>query len=62
MRHTMQTGHGELVKIGDLEIHPEEGLVLADGRALMLESDGFAWPQRDGLKWPHLALVDVLVR
>jgi DNA-binding response OmpR family regulator len=32
----MQTGHGELVKIGDLEIHPEEGLVLADGRALML--------------------------
>jgi len=26
------------------------------------ESDGFAWPQRDGLKWPHLALVDVLVR
>jgi len=25
------------------------------------ESDGFAWPQHDGLKWPHLALVDVLV-
>jgi len=25
------------------------------------ESDGFAWPQRDGLKWPHLALVDVLI-
>jgi hypothetical protein len=25
------------------------------------ESDGFAWPQRDGLKWPHLALVDVVV-
>jgi len=25
------------------------------------ESDGFAWPQRDGLKWPHLALVDVLL-
>jgi hypothetical protein len=22
-------------------------------------SDGFGWPQRDGLKWPHLALVDV---
>jgi len=27
----------------------------------LLESDGFAWPQRDGLKWPHLALVDVPV-
>jgi hypothetical protein len=25
------------------------------------ESDGFAWPQRDGLKWPHLALVGVVV-
>jgi DNA-binding response OmpR family regulator len=27
---------GELVKIGDLEIHPHEGLVLASGRALVL--------------------------
>jgi hypothetical protein len=25
------------------------------------ESDGFAWPQRDGLKWPRLALVDVFL-
>jgi hypothetical protein len=25
------------------------------------ESDGFAWPQRDGLNWPHLALVGVVV-
>jgi len=25
------------------------------------ESDGFAWPQRDGLKWPHLALVVVVL-
>ena len=25
------------------------------------ESDGFAWPQRDGLKWPHSALVGVVV-
>ena len=25
------------------------------------ESDGFAWPQRDGLKWPHPALVGVVV-
>jgi hypothetical protein len=24
------------------------------------ESDGFGWPRRDGLKWPHLALVVVL--
>jgi len=30
-------------------------------RAEPIESDGFAWPQRDGLKWPHLALVDVLL-
>jgi hypothetical protein len=26
------------------------------------ESDGFGWPHRDGLKWPHFALVGVLVR
>jgi DNA-binding response OmpR family regulator len=32
----MQTGQGELVKIGDLEIRPHEGLVLADGHALVL--------------------------
>ena len=25
------------------------------------EDDGFGWPQRDGLKWLHFALVDVLV-
>jgi hypothetical protein len=24
-------------------------------------SDGLQWPQRDGLKWSHLALVDLLV-
>jgi hypothetical protein len=24
------------------------------------ESDGFAWPHRDGLKWAHFAMVDVL--
>jgi DNA-binding response OmpR family regulator len=32
----MQTSHGELVRIGDLEIRPQEGLVLAAGRALVL--------------------------
>jgi DNA-binding response OmpR family regulator len=32
----MQTSHGELVRIGDLEIRPQEGLVLAGGRALVL--------------------------
>jgi DNA-binding response OmpR family regulator len=32
----MQASHGELVRIGDLEIRPHEGLVLADGRALVL--------------------------
>ena len=32
----MQTGHGELVRIGDLEIRAGEGLVLASGRALTL--------------------------
>lgn len=32
----MQTDQTELVKIGDLEIRPHEGLVLADGRALVL--------------------------
>ena len=32
----MQTSHGELVRIGDLEIRPREGLVLAGGRALVL--------------------------
>jgi DNA-binding response OmpR family regulator len=32
----MQTSDGELVRIGDLEIRPQEGLVLADGRALVL--------------------------
>jgi len=25
------------------------------------ESDGFAWPHRDGLKWLHFAMVGVLV-
>jgi DNA-binding response OmpR family regulator len=33
---TMETGHGELVRIGDLEIRAGEGLVLANGRALTL--------------------------
>ena len=28
----------------------------------LYEDDGFGWPQRDGLKWPHFVLVDVLVR
>jgi hypothetical protein len=28
----------------------------------VVEDDGFGWPQRDGLKWPHFVLVDVLVR
>jgi DNA-binding response OmpR family regulator len=32
----MQTTDGELVRIGDLEIRPHEGLVLAGGRALVL--------------------------
>jgi DNA-binding response OmpR family regulator len=32
----MQTGHEELVRIGDLEIRGREGLVLAGGRALTL--------------------------
>jgi len=32
----MQTSQQELVKIGDLEIRPREGLVLASGRALVL--------------------------
>jgi hypothetical protein len=29
---------------------------------IAFEDDGFGWPQRDGLKWPHFVLVDVLVR
>jgi DNA-binding response OmpR family regulator len=32
----METTHGELVRIGDLEIRAGEGLVLASGRALTL--------------------------
>ncbi|HVF78238.1 MAG TPA: response regulator transcription factor [Solirubrobacteraceae bacterium] len=32
----MKTSHGELVTIGELEIRPQEGLVLAHGRALVL--------------------------
>jgi DNA-binding response OmpR family regulator len=32
----MPTGHEELVRIGELEIRPQEGLVLAAGRALVL--------------------------
>jgi DNA-binding response OmpR family regulator len=32
----METSHGELVRIGDLEIRAGEGLVLANGRALTL--------------------------
>jgi DNA-binding response OmpR family regulator len=34
--HTMQTSSREPVKVGDLEIRPREGLVLVDGRALVL--------------------------
>jgi hypothetical protein len=30
------------------------------GAVLDTEDDGFAWPHRDGLKWPHFAMVDVL--
>jgi len=33
---TMQTRDGELVKVGELEIRPHEGLVLAGGRAIVL--------------------------
>jgi DNA-binding response OmpR family regulator len=32
----MQTSQAELVTIGDLEIRPQEGLVLANGQALVL--------------------------
>jgi DNA-binding response OmpR family regulator len=32
----MDASHGELVRIGDLEIRAREGLVLANGRALTL--------------------------
>ncbi len=32
----MQTSQAELVTIGDLEIRPQEGLVLANGHALVL--------------------------
>lgn len=32
----MEAGHGELVRIGDLEIRAREGLVLAGGRVLTL--------------------------
>ena len=31
------------------------------GRNATTEDDGFGWPRRDGLKWPHLALVGVVV-
>jgi hypothetical protein len=30
-------------------------------RAQFLGRDGFAWPRRDGLRWPHFALVGVVV-
>jgi DNA-binding response OmpR family regulator len=32
----MQTREGELVRVGELEIRPQEGLVLAGGRAIVL--------------------------
>ena len=32
----MRSSIGELVRIGELEIRPQEGLVVADGRALVL--------------------------
>jgi len=57
--------------IGDLqavEHHHRQANVIQPTRhelpergAGAIQSDGFAWPQRDGLKWPHLALVDVLL-
>jgi hypothetical protein len=25
-----------------------------------VDDDRFAWPHHDGLKWPHLVMVDVL--
>jgi len=36
---------------------PASGEVEIDVRADFREDDGFGWPQRDGLKWSHLALV-----
>jgi conjugative relaxase-like TrwC/TraI family protein len=46
-----------------VRVLPADGFVAATfrHRASRAESDGFAWPQRDGLKWPHLALVGVVV-
>ena len=32
----MQTSRGELVRVGEIEIRPDEGLVLARGRAVVL--------------------------
>jgi DNA-binding response OmpR family regulator len=32
----MEASHGELVRIGDLEVRPGEGLVIASGRVLTL--------------------------
>lgn len=40
---------------------PVRGTLLLGALWAPCESDGFAWPQRDGLKWPHLALVGVVV-
>jgi DNA-binding response OmpR family regulator len=37
----MEMSHGELVRIGDLEIRAREGLVLASGRALTLSVHEF---------------------
>lgn len=52
---------------GQLRAHWLENMMIGRGKQravipplvgeLHAESDGFAWPQRDGLKWPHLALV-----
>ena len=52
MTSTLMLGWWEIL---DLLVRMEIGPV--SGQA---ESDGFAWPHRDGLKWPHFAMVDVL--
>lgn len=39
----------------------EQNTTLLEGLVDTGGSDGFAWPHRDGLKWPHFAMVGVLV-
>ncbi len=59
--HQRPRAHGRT--LGGTQQAPLAGLVQRTRRAQrrLVESDGFAWPQRDGLKWPHLALVGVVV-